>query len=97
MVLARHRELTKPTHQGTSGKVQANSAVSYQNSLFQFAMHQYESEEGKPLIVSNPVVPLSQNIVWHRTGVRRVIIPDHRLFDCYQAASPAGNPEAFSV
>jgi integrase len=85
MVLARHRELTRPTHQGTPGKIQANSAMSYLNSLFRFAIHHYESEDGQPLIVSNPVVTLSQNRVWHRTGVRRVIIPDHKLSNWYQA------------
>ncbi|RTL42400.1 MAG: DUF4102 domain-containing protein [Candidatus Melainabacteria bacterium] len=85
MVLARHRELTRTTQQKSSGKTQANMAMSNLNSLFRFAIHHYESEDGTPLIVSNPVVTLSQNRVWHRTGVRRVIIPDHKLSDWYQA------------
>src|ERR1700738_5058079 len=75
MVLARHRELIRTTQQGTSGKTQANVAMSNLNSLFRFAMHHYETDDGQPIIVSNPVTSLSLNRVWHRLGYRRVIIP----------------------
>jgi hypothetical protein len=84
MVLARHSELTRTTRKGTYGKTQANVAVSNLNSLLRFAMHHYETDDGQPIIVSNPVTTLSQNRVWYRLGLRRVIIPDHKLSDWYQ-------------
>lgn len=46
MVELRHQELTRPTRFGTDGKCQANMAMSALNTLFNFAMDEYETAHG---------------------------------------------------
>jgi len=84
MVETRHRELTRLTRQGTSGKAQANTAMERLGILINFAMNKYEIN-GQPIIQKNPVDRLSQVRAWHRIPPRQVVIPDHKLSDWYQA------------
>lgn len=84
MVESRHRELTRVTRQGTSGKAQANSTMERLSVLINFAMNKYEID-GKPIIEKNPVDRLSQIRAWHRIPARQNVIPDHRLADWYQS------------
>lgn len=84
MVETRHRELTKPTRYGTSGKAQANAAMELLCTVINFAMNKYEVDN-KPIIQKNPVNRLSQIRAWHVLPRRQNVIPDHRLPDWYQA------------
>ena len=84
MVESRHRELTRVTKQGTSGKAQANIAMERLGILINFAMNVYEID-GQPIIQSNPVRRLSQMRAWHKLPRRQTIIPDHKLHSWYQA------------
>jgi integrase len=86
MIQVKHRELTKPSRQGTSGEVQANMAMRILKTLLNFAANNYESADGHPLITINLVKRLSQNRSWHLQQRRRVIIPDHKLGGWYRAA-----------
>lgn len=72
MVESRHRELTKVTRQGTSGKAQANAAMEQLCTLVNFAMNKYEID-GKPIIQKNPVDRLSQIRAWHRIPPRQSV------------------------
>jgi integrase len=83
MVESRHRELTRVTRQGTSGKAQANSTMEQLSVLINFAMNKYEID-GKPIIQKNPVDRLSQIRAWHRIPPRQNVIPDYRLAQWYQ-------------
>lgn len=83
MVETRHRELTKVTRQGTSGKAQANAAMERLSVLINFAMNKYEVDES-PIIQKNPVNRLSQMRAWHRIPRRQNVIPDHKLHCWYQ-------------
>lgn len=85
MVVARHRELTKITKFGTSGKAQANgNTMEKLGILFNFAAANYEIN-GLSIIQSNPVSRLSQIRSWHRIPRRQTVIPDHKLAAWYQA------------
>lgn len=84
MVEARHRELTRVTRIGTSGKAQANSAMERLAVLINFAMNKYEID-GNPIIQKNPVDRLSQLRAWHRLPPRQNVIPDHKMASWYQA------------
>ena len=86
MVEIRHRELTKVTRQGTSGKAQANAAMERLGTVINFAMNKYEID-GKPLIQKNPVDRLSQIRAWHYIPPRQNVIPDHKLPCFYQAVT----------
>ncbi len=83
MVETRHRELTKPTRYGTSGKAQANIAMEHLCTVINFAMNRYEIDD-KPIIQKNPVDRLSQIRAWHVIPRRQSLIPDHKLPDWYQ-------------
>jgi integrase len=84
MVETRHRELTRVTRQGTSGKAQANIAMERLGILINFAMNKYEID-GQPIIHKNPVDRLSQIRAWHRIPPRQNVIPAHKLNEWYQA------------
>ncbi|MCC7531244.1 MAG: tyrosine-type recombinase/integrase [Candidatus Melainabacteria bacterium] len=84
MIIARHRELTKPTRQKTSGRAQANLAMEILGILLNFAANTYEID-GKPVIQNNPVRALSQIRAWHRIPRRQTLIPDQKLARWYQA------------
>ncbi|HEY9786657.1 MAG TPA: tyrosine-type recombinase/integrase [Candidatus Obscuribacterales bacterium] len=84
MVETRHRDLTKPSRMGTSGKAQANKAMEILSILLNFAMNKYEIE-GQPIIQKNPVDRLTQIRAWHRLPRRQNVIPEHKLREWYQA------------
>lgn len=84
MVEVRHRELTRVTRQGTSGKAQANTAMERLGILINFAMNKYEID-GQPILQRNPVDRLSQIRAWHRIPPRQNVIPDHKLSAWYKA------------
>lgn len=83
MVEKRHRELTRVTRQGTSGKAQANSTMERLSVLINFAINKYEID-GKPMMEKNAVDRLSQIRAWHRTPPRQNVIPEHGLSEWYQ-------------
>ena len=83
MVVTRHRELTRMTKQGTSGKAQANIAMERLGILINFALNTYEID-GQPILQNNPVKRLSQIRAWHRLPRRQNVIPDHKLSQWYQ-------------
>jgi integrase len=84
MVEERHRELTRITRQGTSGKAQANQAMERLGILINFAINKYEID-GQPIFQKNPVNRLSQLRAWHRIPRRQNVVPDHKFPCWYQA------------
>lgn len=86
MVETRHRELTKPSRMGTSGKAQANVAMECLCTLINFAMNKYEIDD-KPIIQKNPVDRLSQIRAWHVIPRRQTVIPEHKLPAWYQGVN----------
>jgi integrase len=54
-------------------------------TLLNYAADNYETANGQPIILVNPVRRLSQNKAWHREYRRQVVIPDNKLVDWYQA------------
>jgi integrase len=84
MVVSRHRELTRVTRCGTSGKAQANVAMERLSILINFAVNCYEIE-GRPIFTTNPVKRLSQVRAWHKIPRRQSLIPDHKLCLWYHA------------
>jgi integrase len=83
MVLQRHKELTRPTRQGTDGRAQANKALELLRILLNFAQNNFETPNGEPIIGTNPVTTLNRNRSWHKAKQRQIVIPDHRLPEWY--------------
>lgn len=85
MVESRHRELCRTTRFGTDGKGEANLAMRILRAVLNFAADHYETDDGKPIILVNPVRRLSQNKAWYRIHPRQGVIPDCKLREWYQA------------
>jgi integrase len=90
MVEARHRELTRVTKQGSSGKAQANVTMERLGILINFAAATYEID-GQSIIQSNPVDRLSHIRAWHKIPRRQTLIPDHKLASWYLAVKSLKN------
>ena len=63
----------------------ANLAMRIMRAVFNFAAGQYEDEQGKSLILENPVKRLSHTRAWYRVSRRQTIIKKHELPRWYEA------------
>jgi integrase len=64
---------------GINTPVQANQSMRFLRSLFNFAMGRYEDAKGNSILVTNPVVRLSQTRAWYRVPRRQTVIKAHEL------------------
>lgn len=79
MVANLHRQL------GSRSKARANIAMRVLRALFNFAAGEYEDENGKSLILENPVSRLSHTRAWYRVERRKTVIKAYDLQQWYQA------------
>jgi integrase len=96
MVSRRH------THLGeTRGHGYANLSLRFLRALFNFAIAQYELDNGEPLLRFNPVIRITQTRSWYRVTRRQTYIKPHQLAAWYQAVesmrSSGKNPEHSSM
>jgi integrase len=73
MVATRHRKL------GARSKARANNAMRVLRAVFNFAIAQYEDENGHSLIPINPVQRLSKTKSWYKVNERKTVIKPHEL------------------
>lgn len=66
-----------------NGEAYANLSMRLLRAIFNFAIAQYEGENGLSLIPENPVNRLSQTRAWYRVERRRTYIHAHKLADWY--------------
>ena len=57
-----------------SGPAYANYAMRLLRGIFNFAIGQYENEEGQPLITMNPVSRLTHTRAWYRVPRRQTLV-----------------------
>lgn len=79
MVVKRHALM------GTRSEAQANLAMRFLRSVFNFAAAKYEDSKGHTLIADNPVRRLSQTKAWYKVGRKQTLIKPHELKDWIQA------------
>ena len=80
MAVKRHRDYGK-----AHSEARANLAMRYLRAIFNFAMAEYSTAEGKPIIEQNPVKKLSQTKSWFRVDRRNTLIKAHELGPWFQA------------
>ncbi len=80
MVVRRHTEVGE-----NRGEASANLALRFLRSLLNFAMEQYETLDGDPLIRDNPVARLTRTRAWYRVERRQTVIKPHQLPAWHQA------------
>ena len=85
-VLQRHRALGENSH------ARANNTMRVLRALFNFAMYHYETLDGTPIVLVNPVKYLSDCRAWYRIQPRQSLLKPHQLPDWYQATLELMNP-----
>lgn len=82
MVYRKHARLGEE-----SGHAQANQAMRFLRALFSFAMGKYETLQGQPLILNNPVRVLTETKAWFRVDRRRTVIKNDEIAPWFQAVN----------
>ena len=86
MIVNRHIKFGQENSQA-----RANLAMRLLRAIFNFAIHEYQSEDGKSIITVNPVTYLSHVKSWYRVDRRQTIIKQHQLADWYQGLLALSN------
>lgn len=73
MIRRKHRIM------GQHSEAQANLAMRFMRSLFNFAMLHYKDKTGKSLIADNPTKILAQRAAWYRVAGRQTVISPQQL------------------
>lgn len=67
----------------SNSQARANNAMRVLRAIFNFAVHEYQLEDGQPVISVNPVEYLSHTRGWYRVDRRQTVIKSHQLADWY--------------
>ncbi|MCE5181652.1 MAG: integrase family protein [Betaproteobacteria bacterium] len=87
MVEAKHSEI------GENSEAQANYAMRFLRSVFNFAAGKYEDSNGDTLFEHNPVRRLSQTRAWYRIDRRKTVIKPHELKPWFKALNNVQNDD----
>jgi len=68
----------------TNSEARANLAMRLLRAIFNFAINEYQTADGKDIILENPVKKLSHNRSWYRVERRQSVIKSHQLAEWYQ-------------
>lgn len=68
----------------SNSKARANYVMRLLRAIFNFAIHQYQTDAGENIIPHNPVKILSHTRSWYRIARRQTIIKKHELSNWYQ-------------
>ncbi|WP_133129949.1 tyrosine-type recombinase/integrase [Legionella yabuuchiae] len=79
MISKRHLQ-----HGASNSKARANNAMRVLRALFNFAMNQYYTSDGQPIITMNPIKYLGHTKAWYRVDRKQTVIKSHQLADWYQ-------------
>lgn len=79
MIAKQHAE-----HGVAHSRARANNAMRVLRAIFNFAMYEYQTGDGQPIIVVNPVKYLSHTRGWFRVDRKQTVIKSHQLADWYQ-------------
>lgn len=73
------------------GEAYANLAMRFLRALFNFAIAQYETDEGEAILRDNPVSRLTQTRAWYRVERRQTVIKPHQLAPWYREVEALKN------
>ena len=79
MVRRRHKELSKVS------PTAANQAMRVLRAVLNYAMGEYRDEDGKPILIENPVGAISHDRAWNREERRKGHIEPYQLREWWQA------------
>jgi integrase len=90
MIAKRHSN-----HGDTNSKARANNAMRVLRAIFNFAIYQYQTGDGQPIIAVNPVKYLSHTRGWFRVDRKQTVIKPHQLADWYQGITQLVSKETY--
>lgn len=90
MIATRHSQ-----HGATNSRARANNAMRVLRAIFNFAMYEYQTGDGQPIIVVNPVKYLSHTRGWFRVDRKQTVIKPHQLIDWYSGITRLVEQEAY--
>jgi integrase len=79
MVEQKHRKITKQS------PTRANTTMRLLRALFNYAMGEYETAKGEPIILHNPTQRLSHIKAWNKEQRRQIIIKPYELAKWWQS------------
>lgn len=79
MIIKRHT-----TYGENNSEARANLAMRLLRAIFNYAINEYQTADGKEIILENPVKRLSHTRGWYRVERRDGVIKSHQLADWYQ-------------
>jgi integrase len=74
MIIKRHA-----AHGESNSQARANLAMRLLRAIFNFAINEYQTSDGKEIILENPVKRLSHTRAWYRVERRQGVIKSHQL------------------
>ncbi|QDP72031.1 integrase family protein [Legionella israelensis] len=90
MIAKRHANYGK-----TNSKARANNAMRVLKALFNFAEHEYQLDNGQPVITVNPVEYLSHTRSWFKVERKNTLIKSHQLAAWHQGLTRLGEMEDY--
>ncbi len=91
MVQRRHREISDANGPRGKGEAQANQAMRVLRAVLNYASATREDENGRPVLLENPVKRLTQIRAWNKIPRRQDIIYPHELPLWYRAVMDLEN------
>ncbi len=79
----------------TNSKARANYAMRVLRAVFNFAVHEYQLEDGQPIIAVNPVEYLSHTRSWYRVDRKNTMIKSHQLAAWHEGLERLGEQEDY--
>lgn len=91
MIARRHAH-----HGMNTSKARANNAMRVLRAIFNFAKHEYQVEDGQPIILVNPVEYLSHTRGWYRIERKQTVVKTHQLAAWYLGLNKLVEYEKYS-
>lgn len=79
MIIKRHT-----AYGASNSEARANLAMRLLRAIFNYAIDEYQTADGKDIILENPVKRLSHARAWYRVERRQTVIKSHQLADWYK-------------
>lgn len=79
----------------TNSKARANYAMRVLRAVFNFAVHEYQSDNGQPVVAINPVEYLSHTRGWFRVDRKSTVIKNHQLSAWHEGLTRLGEQDDY--
>ncbi len=79
----------------TNSKARANYAMRVLRAVFNFAVHEYQLDNGHPVVAINPVEYLSHTRGWFRVDRKSTVIKNHQLSAWHEGLTRLGEQDDY--